>query len=743
MSVQDITVDADSEARARDVRLIMNVKDAMPVIAVKQWKHRLVLAALAIVVVTGLDVTGGLQRAEWISFDWRSQLLRASVAAPDDVAVILIDEASLGAMNPVVGRWPWPRSVHADIVDFLALGRPRAILFDILFTENDRAAGRGGDALSAQDRRLIDATADAGNVIHAMQVFLDLADDANNAMLDRPLPPGVPGSIAAPPASIAAAARRRNNNFYLPFDGLYQASSALGVVNTDSDRDGVYRRVKLLHRYQNALVPSLGVAALAPAAGDGPPYRFGAAAMPTDRDGAYLIHPYGRITTWSASGILASAQQLRDGDAAGLLVDPAEFSGKIVFIGASAAGLEDLKTTPMGSNIPGVFLHASVAANAIGGDMLRLFPDGSQMILAAVLAAATVVGVLTLKGLGGQLAAVALLGAGYIGACLYAFAHQWLMPMATPLTAVIAGAALSFLFLVFTEGRDKRRVRNMLAQYVSPAMLTTVMERYEDHLHAEVGSEECLSILFSDIRGFTNLSETLPARTVVEILNHYFSNMTEIIFRHDGTIDKFIGDAIMAFWGAPVADDAHADKALRAAIDMHRRVRDVNAWIRARGYPEIAIGIGIHSGSVILGNIGSERKLDYTIIGDNVNLASRLEGLTKQYGVPLLVSEDLRKRLTQPVPCYVLDMVRVKGKQEPICIYAPVLGHEPAAAEELAQISQLAFAHYLHREWDQAIALYARLPLETVRDVFTQRCEAFRKTPPPPDWDGVHTLTSK
>ena len=703
---------------------------------------------MTLMVVFSLVFAGGLKRLEWMSFDWRSQLLRQSASAPDDVAVILIDEAAISAMNPVVGRWPWPRSVHADVVDFLAMGQPRAVLFDILFTENELQPGQE-QSLSPQDRRLIDASRDAGMVIHAMQVFRDSADEANNTVLDRPLPDDVlPTAITDESVTSPLGRDHDNNNYYLPFPGLYQAAGGLGVVNTEPDDDGVYRRVKLLHKYQQAVFPSLGVAPLLadrrqPLVIDGSAYQINGVKVPVAVDGSYLINHYGHINTWSMSGVLASAQQLQAGDVDNLLIDPREFQNKIVFIGASATGLEDLKTTPMGSAVPGVFLHAAVTANLLAGDVLVPVPNSINALLIIMLAVISVLGVLGMKRLPLQLAVPMALGLGYTGICFWSFQYNLVMAMTTPLLTVFLGAASCFLYLVFTEGRDKRRVRTMLAQYVSPAMLSTVVENYADQLQAEVGSEECLSILFSDIRGFTNLSESLPAATVVEILNHYFSNMTEIIFRHDGTIDKFIGDAIMAFWGAPVRDDAHANKALCAAIDMHERLASVNNWLKERGYPEIAIGIGIHSGNVILGNIGSEQKLDYTIIGDNVNLASRLEGLTKQYGMTIVISENLRNQLSDPLPCFVLDLVRVKGKQEPICIYAPILDRDPAAAEELAHRSQVAFAHYLQREWEQAMKLYATLPADILKQTFTQRCRAYQQAPPPADWDGVHTLTSK
>jgi len=661
------------------------------------------LIAVAVIALTlGLYYSGMLMTLENISYDWRMKTVRSEVAAPDDVAVILIDEASLRAMDPLVGRWPWPRSVQADVIDFLALGNPRAIVFDILFSEADAAA---------DDQRLAQASADAGNVIHAMQLYRDSEDEVNRSMLDRPLP------AAAIAYAVGQGSDSGNNVFSLPLPGLLQASAALGVVTTDPDKDGVYRHSHLWHDYQGHRFASLGAAPLPPAK-----YENLAADL--------QVNYYGQIDTYSMSGVLASAQQLLNGEVDNLMVDPFEFQDKIVFIGASAVGLEDLKATPL-------------AANLLSGDLLEAAPQ--SVTLASVMVAALLVCLLVLyfnsiwlKGLAPLVCALL-----YVGLALSAFKQNLVLAMAPPLLAMVLAAVLCSTYLLFTEGRDKRRVRTMLGQYVSPAVLGTVVDTYEDHLNAEVGSEEELSILFSDIRGFTSLSEAMPPDKVVEMLNHYFSAMTEAVFERRGTIDKFIGDAIMAFWGAPLREAQHAELALQAAMEMHARLKQVNEWLQAHDYPAIQIGIGIHTGPVILGNIGSVQKLDYTIIGDNVNLASRLEGLTKQYGATIVISEMTHRKLQQPVPCYVLDLVRVKGKQVPIRIYAPILDLEQSDAERQAGLCQRAFDAYLQQDWPTAIELYQQLPEGVLRSTFVERCRSYQRQPPRQGWDGVFTMTSK
>jgi len=683
-------------------------------------KHKLRpggLIGLAVIALTfGLHFSGALTTLENISYDWRMKTLRSEAAAPDDVAVILIDEASLRAMDPVVGRWPWPRSVHADVIDFLALGNPRAIVFDILFSEADSAD---------DDQRLASATADAGNVIHAMQIYRDSEDELNVSMLNRPLPE------AALPYAVAEGDVAADNNVYtLPMPGLLQASAGLGVVTMEPDDDGVYRHGRLWHDYRGQRFAGLATAPL-------PRKLF------VNRPAEMRVNYYGHIDTYSMSGVLASAQQVLNGEVENLMVDPYEFKDKIVFIGASAVGLEDLKATPLAANTPGVMIHAAMAANLLNGDLLAVAPQ--SLTLTSVIVAALLVCLLVLYFNSMWLKILApLIGmAAYVAISFSAFRHNLVLEMTPPLLAMVLAAMLSSSYLLFTEGRDKRRVRTMLGQYVSPAVLSAVVDAYEDHINAEVGSEEELTILFSDIRGFTSLSEVMPPDKVVEMLNHYFSSMTEAIFEQRGTIDKFIGDAIMAFWGAPVREAQHADLALRAAMEMHARLRLVNEWLQARDYPLIQIGIGIHTGKVILGNIGSVQKLDYTIIGDNVNIASRLEGLTKPYGATVVISEFTHRQLQRPMPCYVLDLVRVKGKQVPIRIYEPIIGLDPAEADRQAELCRQAFDAYLRQQWQAAIALYEQLTQGTLRTTFVDRCRAYQQQPPATDWDGVFTMSSK
>ena len=684
-----------------------------------------IIASLSLLISMCLDLTGSLARVEHIGYDWRMKYWRGDLSAPDDVAVILIDDASLAMMNPIVGRWPWPRSVYGDLVDFLSLGNPRAIVFDLLFSESDFHSGERGGG----DIRLAQASSDAGNVVFAMQLQQDEAEGERGVALDRSLPSyALDGVLSGMPSGPS-----NNNVFYFPIEPIARSAAGLGVVTVVADEDGIYRRAPLVYAYQNYLFPSLGFAPITLSDLKGGELSLRGS----------LINYYSKFDSYSIGGVIASAQQVMAGELDDLLVDPFEFEDKIVFIGASAAGLEDLKATPLSSAMPGVMIHASVAANLLRGDVLEVMPKGYVWGVAGLLVVVVSLLVLGFKRLLYQIMAPVFLALSYASVAWFAFGQNYVMDMVLPLGSILLAAVFGSIYLLMTEGRDKRRVRNMLAQYVSPAVLGSVVDRYEEYIEAEVGSEEELSILFSDIRGFTSLSEAVPAAQVVEMLNHYFSAMNEAIFEHRGTIDKFIGDAIMAFWGAPIRERRHADLAVAAAMEMHVRLKGVNRWLVERRYPEVKIGIGINTGRVILGNIGSVQKLDYTVIGDNVNLASRLEGLTKEYGCTIVISQYTYEALVAPMPCYLVDLVRVKGKRQPIHIYAPILDIEDDLAVSLEQWSRQGFQAYLDRHWDEAIRCYERLPESQLKCIFIDRCLTYRQTPPPPDWDGVFTMKSK
>ena len=432
-----------------------------------------------------------------------------------------------------------------------------------------------------------------------------------------------------------------------------------------------------------------------------------------------------------------------------LAINPDEFKNKTIFIGASAIGLHDLKPTSIGNNIPGVFMHASILSNILQKSFLSPAAPLTTLIYIFLTAIMAAMAVLFGRNIIMQLIIPLAWVITYFSIANWSYDHNQAFEIIAPLTSLIFTWTAAYLYLFFTEEKEKKKIRQMFSQYVSPAALSAMVDQYGDYTSAGSGTKESVSILFSDIRGFTSLSEHHNAETVVEILNHYLGHMTKVIHKHNGTVDKFIGDAIMAIWGAPIKSNTYALDSVNAAIEMIDRLREVNDWLNSKDLPDIKIGIGVNTGEVILGSIGSEQKADYTVIGDNVNLASRLEGATKFFGCSILISESTYLLIENKIPCLLVDMLRVKGKQKPIKIYTPAINelgpgeHPQSQAINAAKQSQLAFEHYLNREWEDAIQLYQQLPDSKLREFYLQRCEEYQESPPDADWDGAYTMTSK
>lgn len=711
--------------------------------------------------VLALEVSGALQRAEWMSYDARMAVLRDTAAAPEEIAVILVDDDSLEEMEDQVGRFPWPRWVYADLIQFLSRGDPRAVVFDILFAERQELVDGEDQTLGEDDQYLVDWTGRAGDVHHAFWTWRNIPGEEGAHLVHQPLPRAFAERHGLGPAG--GYPDPGYNAAVLPFAGLDEAAAGVGNIAMSADADGVQRRLHPVTPYQLGLSSSIARQELFPslalspflAGGDGGPPEFddgrletGSRSIPVDGEGRARLNFYGEMEAYSFSGVLENMAALRAGAIDDMWLRPDEFEDRIVFVGASAVGLGDIKHTPVDADMPGVQVHAALAGNYLEDDFLIAAPAWLTPLLVMVFAFLTAAG-MALNRAGLRLLPGGTLLVGWAGLSLWLFAHNWVVDLVAPAGAVLVSGLAGLAWVSATEGRDKRRVRRMLSQYVSPAVLAEVVDRHEDHLRAEVGTAERMTLLFTDIRGFTGISESYPPEQVVGLLNRYFSELTEVIFDHQGTLDKFIGDAVMAFWGAPIRVSDHADRAVLAAVAIHRRLEDFNRRIVAEGHPELRTGLGLHTGDVVLGNIGSEKKLDYTVIGDNVNLGSRIEGLTSKYACPVLLSEATRDALGAGIPCALVDRVRVKGKREAIGIYRPlaVPGDGEAAharAREIRELTELAWDAYRRADWSRAVDAWRQLPEDDpVRADFLARCEELSRTGVPEDWDGIRNLDSK
>jgi adenylate cyclase len=599
----------------------------------------LVLAALALLETLALRSLSGLEHRLQDKLVERHALTRT----PDpDVILVAIDERSLEAMAPDFGRFPWARSVVAEMVAQLHRAGARAIVVDIVFAEPD--VGREAD-----DAFLIETAIATPNAFFPM-VRLENADDSQGLDLDEwGEKLGFTRTAAAQPGARVA--------LLLPFQGIAE-TGRIGAINFLRDEDGVGRRyhVRLEHAgWQIASLPAKVVAALGLPVPDAP---------------AIEIHWRGgaetrtRISFSDLFADLSRETPERYGEAV---------RGKIVVIGAAAAGLTDIRTSAISPSHAGPDILAGAIETLKHGDALRRLPRAFDALL-ALAGIAFVVGLFLTRFGPVPIAGALLLATPLaVGAAYGALSAGWIVPVVTPL----AFAWLTYLARTVREylrqRAEKQKAVRAFGRFVDPRVVQTLVGHVGDPRETK-GQSRVISLLFSDIRGFTTLSESRRPEEVVEILNRYFSKQVEVIFRHGGTVDKFIGDAIMAFWGAPVDDARHAQNAVKAALEMARVVDEFRATLPGELSREFDIGIGVHTGPAVVGFIGSENKLDYTAIGDSVNLASRIEGATK--GVArILVSGATRSACGEDFMFTDKGAFKAKGKSEEVRLFEPA---EPA-----------------------------------------------------------------
>jgi adenylate cyclase len=643
----------------------------------RRWLlHGVLGGTLAAAAALALRRTDALRNSELQSYDLR---MRGAATAHGDtnVVIVAIDEQSMQSLGPVLGRWPWPREAYQRVLDYATWAGAKQVVFDIAFPEADLRYPASdtafAEALGVSGHAVLSMTVEAGSSERERRRAAADGDRSTEYVPRFAIPAGGGGVDLPDFARVSAP---------LPLFGTQAAG--LGAIDYFPDpEDGTARSARLAYVHDGRVYPSLGLAAARAA----DPARFGG---PISVDGDRLtvgrvtvpLHGRQMLVRWRGpfldgkretysvipfSYVVNSYEQQRVGDVPE--VKPERLRGKTVFVAATAQGLSDLRVMPLGPKEPGVMLHASVLDNLLSGDWITRAPGWANagfVILAALLAGSVV----SLFGsvLAEAAAALAVLALTVVTAHVAFRAGVWL-DLVAPLTGGALAAVGGMVANYMTEGRDKRRVREMFSRYVSPEYVRQLADGYRD---LQLGGQRIpLTLLFSDIRGFTSISENHPPEVVVEVLNEYLARMSEVVFRHGGTLDKFIGDAVMAFWGAPVAVADHARRAADTALEMVQELERLNAGWEAEGRPiRIDIGIGLNTGEAIVGNIGSlGHKLDYTAIGDTVNLASRLEGLNKQYGTRVIVSEATRLALGGDYETRPLDEVKVKGKEQAVEIH--------------------------------------------------------------------------
>ncbi len=634
------------------------------------------------------------------TYDSRLSRTADPSTARSDIALVEIDEYSVRNLEPNTGRWPWPRMVHSMLIDFLARGPAKVIVYDVVFAgADDRSAFEaGGSTISGResDAMLVEAVKRAGTVILPVDATYESDTEANTT------------PVANQGFTLDSSRLIERKRVFAPFGELAGAAAALAHNLAVFDADGPLRHGVPLVRSNDNVIPSLGLAAALRAGGmppsavrvEGDVLRIGNRSMPlqrrttrnADRSETYqwslvnfrgpaflpdLTHrPY---ASYPAFSLISAENDLLNDQTPGL--DPAIFKDKIVFVGATATALFDAFETPFAQGkMPGMQVHASIADDVLSNRFIG--PAGPAVRWTSVLALGLLVGLVatTQSTMWATGAAVAMVTTFWWVAFVWFGRGTWIdltQPSLAASLALFGGIAYQF----FVEGREKRKMQRLFGQYVSKDVFARLVANPE---LARLGGERReMTVLFSDIRGFTTVTESGQPEDTVAMLNEYFTKMVEVVFKHKGTLDKFVGDMVMALFNAPLDDPDHAEHAVQAALEMIEELQRLNsAWKDQGRFSALDIGIGVNTGPMIAGNIGSEAIMSYTVIGDAVNLGSRLESLNKQYGTRIIISEATRSQLKSRYVFRPLGDVVVKGKTMPVAIFEVVGrdGDEAAAA---------------------------------------------------------------
>ncbi len=708
-----------------------------------------------------------MEQLDLWSYDAR---LRVTMPGGVDPRIVIVDldEKSLAE----VGRWPWGRDRMSTLLDRLFVQYGAAVAgFDVVFGEPDVSSGL--PVLERLANRELKDTPPFRAALDRLRPQLDydrlFAEQLKKYPVvlgyyftghDEPAKVQTSGQLPPPSFPPGSFGQRRllvgHATGYGANLAIFQDNvPGAGHFNPQVDVDGVSRRVPMLLEYQGGYYESFSLAiaraylrlpAVAAVFADdgGEDYsglewlKLGTRRIPVDAWGTSLV-PYrglqGSFRYVSASDVLLGR------------LKPGELAGAIILVGTTAPGLMDLRASPVQSVYPGVEIHASLIAGILDQNIKQrpayfLAVEALSLLLIGL----TLAFVLPLLSPLQSTLGVTVLLAAVSGANLAAWQAGMVLPIVAPLLLILLLYALDMVYGYFTESRIKKKITGLFGQYIPPELVDE-MSRNPEGFSME-GENREMTVLFSDIRNFTSISEKLDPKQLTELINAYLTPMTRIIHKQRGTIDKYIGDAVMAFWGAPLNDPDHARHALLAGLEMQQHLQALMREFEARGWPVFRIGVGINSGTMTVGNMGSEFRRAYTVMGDSVNLASRLESLTKQYGAGIIVGEATMNAVPEAV-YRELDRVRVKGKLEPVAIYEPLGLQGAIAPEALEQLEQfrLALARYHAQDWDGAEQglrdLLTRTPQTRLYELYLERIAHFRADPPGAEWDGVFVFTTK
>lgn len=707
-------------------------------------------AALAALIIWNAGI---LERLEYATWSWREQFFAKPGPATGKIKLILLDQQSLDWGNKQNGlTWPWPREVYSPIIDFCTRHGAKAVIFDVLYSEPSVYG-------MADDRALGDAIGRAPSFVGS--VCLHRGADFSTSW-----PKQIPNRLSFDienfhqSGSGLSVDKITRPSATFPVEEVASGATGLANVIDDPDVDGVFRRANLFRIFDGRFVPSMGFAAFGlQCANNGngseaqsPPSALSARfedcclkiygkTIPIDREGKVILRfrgPAGVFQSYSAAAVIESEILARAGGAESI-ENGESFKDAFVFLGFSAPGLVDLRPTPLSNICPGVEIHATLLDNLLTGDFLRDASPAAVVLstlMLALLAAMTVVSLATRAWHSVMAFALFAPMPAVIGFAAYPLGWWW--PIVVQTNAVAAALTGAIVLNYATEGRKKAFIKKAFRHYLSPAVIERILD---DPSQLKLGGERKeLTILFSDIEGFSTFSEKLDPENLTSFLNAFLSDMTDIILDEGGTLDKYEGDAIIAFWNAPVDQPDHAERACRAALKCQQKIRErQEEYSRKAGTP-LRMRIGINTGVVVVGNMGSAKRFDYTVLGDAANLASRLEGANKFFGTCIMISEETWQKTSGMFTGRRIGLIRVVGRAKPVPVFE-LTGIE-AESQPCYKSFDQAIACCLAKKWPEALDLFKNQPDDPVARLYADHCRNIIETPGR-DWDGVWSLDRK
>ena len=701
---------------------------------------------------------------EALAYDIRLRLTMPSTI--DHKVVILdIDEKSLQEKElGGEGRWPWSRDRLALLMDRLFDKYEVAVVgFDVVFAERDESSGVR--VLEQLAERELKGVPEFQSALRELKPQLDFDDLFARKLKGRNVvmgylfsnDAGPPKGLLPAPAmgmaelggrAVPVAVKRTGYTANLPV--LQKTAVSGGHFNPTNDPDGIMRRVPMVLEYKGAFYEPLSLAMVRLLLGSPPirpvfvndlleEFQVGPFRIPVDRDWSALVPYRGKQGSFKYYSLV---------DVLNGRVDVAELKGKIALIGTTAPGIFDLRATPVEGVYPGVEVHANLVAGILDENIKHQPADIAGMELMMLLAVGVVLIALQPRlGFVAGVVTVLVVLILVIGANLAIFHYYNLvLPLASGVSMILALFTFNMAYGFFIEGAGKRAITARFGEYIPPELVDEMAKNPEEF--SMEGESREMTVLFTDVRGFTSISEGLDPRALSQLMNSFLTPLTEVIYRHRGTIDKYMGDCIMAFWGAPVRNPEHARYGVLAALEMQQKLKSLQPEFEAKNWPEVRIGVGLNTGRMSVGNMGSRIRRAYTVMGDAVNLASRLEGITKEYGADIIVGEDT-KAAVQGVVFMEIDRVRVKGKEVAVAIFEPVGLEGEVPQPVLAEIDAFsqAAAAYRRQDWDDAEARLRKLaqdaPERKLYQVYLARIANLRVDPPGTDWDGAYTFETK